>query len=106
MITEKELHEAIAECEGQRHPTANTCVKLASYYTILDHIEQERPQMQHYSMSSRSANYTSDTEFMALVKVKNANDVWALIDELVSTVKVLQPNLYRGFMRHLNDIED
>ena len=38
MITEKDLQEAIAECEGQRNPNANTCVKLAAFYIIKDHL--------------------------------------------------------------------
>ena len=34
MITEKDLQEAIAECQGQRNPTTSTCIKLAAFYTI------------------------------------------------------------------------
>ena len=36
MITEQDLLEAIAECQGQRNPNANTCIKLAAYYIILE----------------------------------------------------------------------
>ena len=41
MITEKDLLEAIAECQGERNPNANTCIKLAAYYTILDHLSDK-----------------------------------------------------------------
>ena len=41
MIKEEDLQEAIAECQGVRNPNANTCLKLASYYTILDHTKEE-----------------------------------------------------------------
>ena len=34
MITLHDLDEAIAECQGERNPNANTCIKLAAYYTI------------------------------------------------------------------------
>ena len=34
MITEKDLQEAIAECQGQRNPNASTCIKLAAFLTI------------------------------------------------------------------------
>ena len=34
MITETDLQEAIAECQGQRNPNASTCIKLAAFYTI------------------------------------------------------------------------
>ena len=36
MIREDDLRDAIAECEGIRNPTASTCIKLASYYALLD----------------------------------------------------------------------
>ena len=41
MITERDLLEAIAECEGTPKPNANTCVKLAAYYTILNNMRGE-----------------------------------------------------------------
>lgn len=34
MITEQDLQAAIAECQGERNPNANTCIKLAAFYTI------------------------------------------------------------------------
>ena len=37
MITRRDLLEAIDKCQGQKNPNANTCIKLAAYYTILDH---------------------------------------------------------------------
>ena len=51
MITEEELQEAIAECQGQRNPNANTCLKLASYLTILDHQKAEEPHRTTYSFA-------------------------------------------------------
>ena len=45
MITENDLQEAIAECEGVRNPTANTCLKLAAFYTIKDKLYPE-PQIE------------------------------------------------------------
>lgn len=34
MITLQDLNAAIAECQGERNPNANTCIKLAAFYTI------------------------------------------------------------------------
>jgi hypothetical protein len=45
MITEKDLKEAIAECEGERNPNANTCIKLAAFYTILDNMYGEKTEI-------------------------------------------------------------
>lgn len=107
MITEKQLHEAIAECEGQRSPNANTCIKLASYYTILNQMNKHDDQFlaQTYSRSTGDIEYESNTEFMELAKEKDVYEVWRLVDELVSTVQVLQPNLYRSFIRHMMELK-
>ena len=106
MITEKDLREAIAECEGQRNPNANTCIKLASYYTILNQRDKQTEPiaMQAYSRSTGSIDYDSDTEFMALINGKDDYEIWSLIDELVSTIQVLNPNLYRGFIKRINEL--
>ena len=105
MITEKDLQEAIAECQGQRNPNASTCMKLASYYTILDHIggKQEEPPMPQYSYASapEEAAYDSGTEFSNRIQGMDINDVLAVMDELMSTLLVVNPRLYAGVMRKL-----
>ena len=64
MITEKDLQEAIAECEGARNPNANTCIKLAAFYTIRQHMFGEQPS---YSFSAPPVEpetpIVSDSEF-------------------------------------------
>lgn len=101
MITEQELREAIAECQGQRNPNANTCIKLASYYTILDHMEKEiiQPQIQSYSFAS--APYSSDTEFGQRIANMDINDVLTVMDELMTTLSIINPRLYNGVMAKL-----
>ena len=110
MITEQELLEAIAECQGQRNPNANTCMKLASFYTILDHINCDRPapsppQMQGYSFASEPAentmDYDSGTEFSDAVYGKPVEEVMKIMDELMSTLSVLNPPLYNSVMRRV-----
>lgn len=102
MITEQKLLEAIAECQGQRNPNASTCIKLASYYTILDHMETEpitKPQIQSYSFAT--APYSSDTEFGRRIANMDINDVLAVMDELMTTLSIINPRLYNGVMTKL-----
>ena len=110
MITEQELLEAIAECQGQRNPNANTCIKLASFYTILDHMSDDHPalsppQEQGYSFASEpvenSINYDSGTEFSDAVYGKPVEEVMGIVDELMSTLSVLNPPLYNSVMRRV-----
>ena len=103
MITEKELREAIAECQGQRNPNANTCIKLASFYTILDHIKEEEP-MPSYSYAAQPAiesGYSSDTEFGQRISNMDINEVLTVMDELMTTLSIINPRLYNGVMAKL-----
>lgn len=104
MIREEELLEAIAECQGQRNPNASTCMKLASYYTILDHMKEE-PKVSEIPTYSFAAppevHYESDTEFGRKVATMDINDVLAVMDELMTTLMVVNPRLYAGVMRKL-----
>ena len=100
MIKEEELREAIAECQGQRNPNANTCMKLASYLTILDHMTEptytEKP-----SYSFAAPPFTSDTEFGRKVQDKDVNEVLSVMDELMETLRILNPRLYDGVLSRL-----
>ena len=98
MITDKDLHEAIAECQGERKPNANTCLKLASYYTILDQRE-----VYSYAPPPDAVDFAfSDTDFANAVDGKPAEEMWSLMDELMSTLQIINPRLYNGVMRKIN----
>lgn len=101
MITEKELLEGIAECQGQRNPNANTCYKLASFYTILDHIRKEDTEVQIPVYSYASEKYQSETEFSQVAQSLDEYEVMKIMDELMSTLSVVQPRLYASVMRKL-----
>ena len=109
MITKEKLDEAIAECNGQRNPNADTCVKLASYYTIRNEMfPQETPQIQPaYSYAPPPTAETtieldSGTEFSEALKGINPRDAWAKMDELMEALYALNPPLYRRVMRDLD----
>lgn len=102
MIREEDLMEAIAECQGQRNPNATTCMKLASYYTILDHIKPAEPIPQYsFASAPEEAAYDSGTEFSDRIQGMDINDVLAVMDELMTTLNALNPRLYDGVMSRL-----
>ena len=98
MIKEKELLDAIAECQGQRNPNANTCLKLASFYTILDHIQEKEVPAYSYAAPP---SYESETEFGIKIRGKNTEEVMVVIDELMSTLSIVNPRLYNAVMSRL-----
>ena len=110
MITEQDLLEAIAECQGQRNPNANTCIKLAAYYTILNNLQQSDTPVSHggYSYSSPSntentVEYTSSTDFAKIINGKSASTMWAIVDELMSALMYLNPKLYNDAMTKFSE---
>lgn len=106
MITKEDLHEAIAECQGERNPNANTCIKLAAYYTILDHIT-ERAQEPGYSYNPGTSNkiqMESESEFAIAVSGLSVEDVMPVMDELMDTIRILNPGLYNGVMRKIGSL--
>ena len=111
MITEQDLQEAIKECEGQRNPTSNTCVKLAAFYTIRDKMfparkaEEQEEKPVFYSRSSEPIEYESDTEFGRVISNVPKDQLFSVMDELMSTLQVLNPRLYAGVIRKLENKE-
>ena len=109
MITEKDLQEAIAECEGQRNPTANTCIKLAAFYTIKQYLFPDNtnvitPSSYSYSRSQdlNYIEYDSGTEFSDLINGRRIDEVLPVIDDLMNTVSVVNPKLYASAIRALS----
>lgn len=107
MITEEDLKAAIAECQGQRNPNSNTCIKLAAYYTIYDHMYGKGEAIDVPPMPataySYKAGYTSDSEFMQAVENTDMDSTLRILDELMETLKAVQPRLYQAVIRKLNN---
>lgn len=103
MITEQDLRQAIAECQGERNPNANTCIKLAAYYTILDNIKDKPDFSGGYSgdYSQPQVGYQSDTEFGKIIAGKTPDEIWPVMDELMSTLQVMHQRLYNSVMQRL-----
>ena len=110
MITERDLQEAIAECLGQRNPNANTCIKLAAYYTIQQNLfpsSEIHEQPQGYSFRAapdeqiERVMLNSDSEFSQAVNDRDVNEIMPIWDELMSTLKIVNPRLSDGVMRKI-----
>jgi len=112
VITEQDLQEAIAECQGQRNPNANTCIKLAAFYMIRNELygKSDEPPTQNYSFSpppedqpETYIDFNSDSEFSQVVNGMDSSRVWVVIDELMETLQVINPRLYDGVIRKLEE---
>lgn len=105
MITEKDLQEAIAECKGQRNPSAQTCIKLAAFYILKDHLFPEDRPMYSYAPPPESIeniiDYQSDTDFGRAVNGRTIKEVFPVIDDLMTATYVYNKPLYDATLREL-----
>ena len=108
MITEHDLRASIAECQGERSPNANTCIKMAAYYTLLNNLYPEREQYSYappavVDVRTNDIDYQSETAFGQLINGKPADKVWRVMDELMTVIQAIKPNLYDGVLRKLSE---
>lgn len=104
MITEKELLNAIEECQ-QEPITSSKRSTLADLYIIYDHLFGE-PYDAEYSYQAPIENrieVKGDSDFLKTVNGMKPEKVWAVINELMDVLEATNPRLYDGVMRKLED---
>lgn len=109
MIREEDLREAIAACEGDRAPTAGTCLKLAAFYSLLDrklkdHDVADVHESPRYSFTPSQEIPYSNSELCRIIKEKGLGQCFPVIDEAFGAMEVILPKLYNATMRKMEDI--
>lgn len=107
MITERDLIEAIAECEGTKNPNANTCIKLAAYYTILNYLYPKDETPMHSEMPQNNAlvpQIRSESEFISICSQKDIRAVLEVLDEHFEAIKLLYPKEYNSIIERLSEL--
>lgn len=116
MITEQDLQAAIAECQGERDPNARTCIKLAAFYILQDHLFSQSPENGDFAKDSTAEplrgysyapapgiDYDGESEFARQISGRDPAQVWPLVEELVETLRVVNPRLYNAFMGRVKE---
>ena len=99
MLSQRELDDAIREFESAPANYEN-CKKLATFYTIFDHLYNE-PDVEKKQVDVIGSY--GESEFLNIVSNKRAEDVWLVLDELMETLKVVNPRLYESVIRKMAD---
>lgn len=120
MITPKDLQEAIAYYSGKVDPKPNDAVMLAACYTLQDHLFPEaKPEPAAYSIAPEppETNYSysgadmeavgeyGDSDFLLAVSGKDPAAAWAIMDDLMDTLRVSYKRVYDRVMREIREIE-
>ena len=108
MIKLEDLEQAILECQGERNPNAQTCIKLAAYYIIKEHLfDQGQPELDRgYSGDWKEFpgyEYKSDTEFAKIAANTDKNVLMQVVDELMTVLEATNPRLYHAVLRKMLD---
>ena len=108
MLDPKEIDLEIARLEyGESSYPAYQ--KLANLYTIrnqMSRTEQKQPEpVQTYSLAAApEPAYTGrygDSEFLREIEGRDQESVFAIIDDLIDTLRVTNPRVYNGVLRKI-----
>lgn len=108
MIDKKDLDENIAELECARNHSPQMCARLADLYTIRYNLYGEKPTMDYrYSLAAAPVTEPEplgeygDSEFLISVRGKMPASAWKVVDELMDTLKAVNPRVYDSVMRKM-----
>lgn len=98
MIDRESLQEAIQVCLREQNPNARTCIKLAAYYIILDHMEKDPTNDNSFSSGKQA-----DSEFARLCRERSVSDIIPVIAETMDDLQIVNPRMYENIIRKLKD---
>lgn len=110
MITENDLKEAIAKCNGVSKPNETAYILYAAATYLLDRVEKEqaeKPEMRYSNAPApipETVDYYTDTDLSRAIDGKNAADVWDVIEEVFEAVHKIAPRLYEAAIQKLDEI--
>ena len=96
MISKAELENAIREYEDAPNNYSN-CEKLATFYCLYDHMYGAEPRGENV------VAYKGKSEFADAINGKDPTQTWAVMEELMDALSVLNPKLYQSALDKIND---
>lgn len=98
MISREKLDSEILELETRHDTTYATCERLAWLYIVRDHLTgQQTAQPTPLSVDPSS-------EFLQAVDGKDSVAVFAIMDDLMDTIRATAPRAYDGVMRRIKEL--
>lgn len=111
MLDRKEIDGEIAKWEALDSSYPNY-FKLATLYTVRDHMNTESRSFDGVGYSSAAAppqtetvDVYGDSDFLQAIAGKDIGAVLGIIDDLMDTLQVVNERAYNGVMRKINGLE-
>ena len=101
-VVQKEFFDFMADHDtswaslGKLEPLA-----IAQMYYMLNEMMQ---LMKLSAAENKPLDVSGDSEFLKAVKEKDSAAVWAILDDLMDTVRVTAPRAYDAVMRRIKEI--
>lgn len=104
MFSKAELIEAIEELETSP-ATFQNAEKLATFYQLYDHLYAPRLSDSKPVPTGEVTIYNyGGSEFLEAIGGQDAEEVWKIIDELMTAIKALNPRLYNATLDRINGL--
>lgn len=110
MLNKQEIDEYIAELESQKNHSVSEFNFLSSLYAIRNNAFEKQENNYERSYSQAAApiadplgNY-GDSDFLIVVSGKLPQDAWAVMDDLMDTLRVVNPRVYESVMRKMRQL--
>lgn len=118
MIQESAIDQAILECQAEKDPNAWTMMRLASHYIVKHFMfsggdfapspETLKALAEGVSFAAGPATppdeivqYSGKSEFAKKITDKPAAQIWPILDELMTILRTLYPELYAEVLKKL-----
>lgn len=99
MTSMEQINGEIATLE-QETPTHAVMQKLSSLYIVRDHMTLGT-NPEPATVVSDMVDYPGTTDFAQLINNHKQRDAWAVMDDLMNTLQVLNPRLYDAVLQKL-----
>lgn len=96
MISLEEVEKDILELEARDTSFVN-CQRLSVLYTVRNNLRS------YQAKAPLALDVSGESEFLRAVNGKNADKMWKILDELMEVLQVMNPRLYDGVMRKINE---
>lgn len=103
MIDRNEVQTWIARLECEESSWSNY-EKLAALYTIQNQNGHTDTQPALYSYAADPVGDWGDSDFLRAVSGKNADQAWAIMDELMDNLRIVNERVYNSVMRKLENL--
>lgn len=111
MLDLAEIERAIAELESEQNHNRSMCAMLADLYAIRDHIQEPTYNIAYSQAASpivatqpMRVSTSGNSDFLKLVDGKDESSAWDIMDDLMDTLRVVNPRVYASVMHKMENL--